>query len=130
MAKLKFPYTMHCPACKVGLKIKNAKMVGTIIKCPKCQKSIEIVTPDEDGYIPYTVEAPPEEEPEPEPTEEELEAKELEKIKAKRKKLWEKTRYVLGILWLVGLLAAVGGLVYYFVDFETLQIKSEQRGPQ
>lgn len=116
MPKLKFPYTMHCPSCKTGLKIKNPKLVGTMINCPKCKKKIPVVTPDEDGYIPYGVETAPEPEPDPEPTEDELEEIRLRKVKEKRKVLWGQIRYVLGIVWLLLLLAGAGVFVYYFVD--------------
>jgi hypothetical protein len=116
MAKLKFPYTMHCPSCKTGLKIKNPKLVGTMINCPKCKKRIPVVTPEEDGYIPYGVEAPPEPEREPEPTEDDLEERRLQKLKEKRKAMWVQVRYIAGIFWLLLLLAGAGIVVYYFVD--------------
>lgn len=64
MAKIKLPYTMYCSACKVGIKIKNEKSIGTFIHCPKCKRRIEVVTPEMDGNIPYgigdEVEAAPE----------------------------------------------------------------------
>ena len=55
MPAVKIPYTMYCPNCKTGLKIKDEKMIGRDIHCPKCEKRIQVVTPDEDGHVPYGV---------------------------------------------------------------------------
>lgn len=115
MTKIKFPYTMHCPSCKVGIKVKKKEQIGKSVNCPKCGKKFEIVTPEEDGNIPYGVEAAPEPEPEPEPTEEELEEKEMERRRIKRKQNIETTKYIMSILWLLLLLAGLAGAVYYFV---------------
>ena len=115
MAKIKLPYTMYCPKCKTPLKIKKAELIGKRIDCPKCKKKIDVVTPDEDGYIPYGVEDEPEPEPEPEPTEEELLELELEEKKKKKEILVKRGKYVFSILWLLILLGIVFGVVYYFV---------------
>lgn len=112
---IKFPYTMKCPKCSVGLKIKSADMIGKRIPCPKCKQKVEVVTPEEDGSIPYGVEAAPPPEKEPEPTEEELEAKEEQRRIAKRKKNWEQTKHILGILWLLALMGGFIGACYYFI---------------
>ena len=104
MAKIKFPYSMFCPGCKAKLKIGSPKLVGTRITCPKCKKRIDVVTPEEDGNVPYGVTALPPPEPEPEPTEEEIEAKEKELLQAKRERQWELTKYIASVLWLVLLL--------------------------
>lgn len=109
------PYTMHCPKCKTGIRIKRADLIGTRISCPKCTKKIDVVTPDEDGYIPYGVETAPPPEPEPEPTEEELLAMELEKKKKKRKEMMKKTSFAMTILFYLALLGGVGWLFWEFV---------------
>lgn len=108
------PYTMHCPKCKTGIRIKRPDLIGTRINCPKCTKKIEIVTAEEDGYIPYGVETAPEPEPEPEPTEEEIREAEQVKKKEKRKKNTQTTVYVLSILWYLVLL---GGICWAFWEF-------------
>lgn len=126
MAKIVFPYTMHCPRCKAPLKIKSAKLLGTRIFCPKCKKNIEVVTPEEDGAIPYGVEEMPPPEPEPEPTEEELEAKELEDRKKRRELLWSRTRYTLSVLWLSALLGGFLWLCYFFIYRDMERKKAEE----
>lgn len=107
--KIQFPYTMHCPKCKTGLKIKSPKLVGTRISCPKCKARIDVVTPEEDAVVSYGVEPPPEPEKEPEPTEEELLERELER---KRKRRMEILRQV--VFWgtVVMFLVVIGGLGY------------------
>lgn len=115
MAKIKFPYTMFCPACKTGLKIKSSKMIGTEINCPKCKKRIQIVTPEEDGSIPYEITDLPEPEPEPEPTEEEIEQKLAEVRKAKNKVLAKRAAHVLSILILAAMIGGIFYPLYYFI---------------
>lgn len=127
MAKLKLPYTMQCPRCKAPLKIRNEKLIGTRVPCPRCKKPIEIVSPDEDGSIPYGVEELPEPEPEPEPTEEELEKLELEKKKARRKALWANARHIASILFLSGLLAFFGWLCYKYILVEGYWREAEEK---
>jgi hypothetical protein len=114
-SKQKFPYTMHCPSCRVGIRIKNPDLVGRHINCPKCKKKIEVVTEDEDAFVSYGVGPPPEEEPEPEPTEEELEQAELDRRLRKRKETLVKVKYITSIVVLVALLAGIAGVFYYFV---------------
>lgn len=108
------PYTMHCPKCKTGIRIKRAELIGTRINCPKCQRKIDVVTEEEDGYIPYGVEVPPPPEPEPEPTEEELLEIELQKKREKRKKALKQTMFALNILMYLALL---GGVCWVFWEF-------------
>ena len=115
MTKLTFPYTMHCMHCKVGIKVKNKAMIGKMVNCPKCKKRIEIITPDEDGYIPYTMGEAPEPEPEPEPTDEELEELELKQQRARRDKTMATTKHVATIFWYLLLLGAVAGIFIKFV---------------
>ena len=69
------------PSCKTGLKIKKASLIGTRISCPKCKKKIDVVTPEEDGYISYGIEEAPEARAEPEPSEVEMEEIEFEEDK-------------------------------------------------
>lgn len=112
-AKQKFPYTMHCPGCKIGIKIKSPQLVGQRINCPKCKKRIDVVTEEEDGYVSYGVAAAPEPEPEPEPTEEELlEAERQEKLE-RRKVTIARTKYIISILWLLLLLGGIGYVFYW-----------------
>lgn len=118
--KLKFPYVMHCPSCKAGISIKKKEQIGQRIKCPKCQKAIIVVTPEEDGYIPYGVEDAPPPEPEPEPTEEEIEAKELEEQKKRKKQNIANAKHVASILWLLILLSGIGYLFYYILFIKGL----------
>lgn len=115
--KLTFPYMMHCPKCATKLKIKSPEMVGKSIHCPKCKKRIDVVTPEEDAHVAYGVEVHEahKEEEEPELTEEELEELEEKKLAEKRAQQWAKTKEILGILWLVLLLVALGWVVYEFV---------------
>lgn len=110
--KLTFPYTMHCPKCKVKIKVKSPEMIHKIISCPKCTKKIEVVTPEEDGYIPYGVTPLPPEAPEPEPTEEDLEAIEEEERKVRRAKNWELTKNIFHILFLLTLFGGASWLFY------------------
>jgi DNA-directed RNA polymerase subunit M/transcription elongation factor TFIIS len=130
--KIKFPYTMHCPKCKAPLKIKSANLVGTRIACPKCQKKIDIVTPDEDAYVAYGVESAPEPEPEPEPTEEEIEARLKEKKKKKQIEILRQIWFWLGVLFLMGLVGVGGYIVYTYaiVPFaeEDLSVPTEGKG--
>lgn len=114
-SKQKFPYTLHCPNCKVGIKIKSPNLIGTRINCPKCKKRVDVVPEEEDAYVSYGVSAPVEEPQEPEPTEEELEEIEEQKRLAKRKVTVARTKHVLSIVWLVVLLGGVAGIFYYFV---------------
>ena len=127
MAKLKFPYTMHCPRCKAPLKIKSEKLIGQRLPCPKCKKSIDVVTPDEDGSIPYVVEAMPEPEPDPEPTEEELEAKRLDQLKAKRKRQWQAAKHWASVFWLTAVLAGCSWLCYKYIYVEGYLKEAEDK---
>lgn len=117
MAKLKFPYTMHCPACKAGLKISNPKQVGTMINCPKCKKKIEVVTPDEDAHISYGVEETEEEDApkQKKPSKKEVEAKRLEAEKEKRAKIMGNVSHIFSILGTLAALVACIGVFYYFI---------------
>lgn len=108
------PYTMHCPKCKTGIRIKKPELIGTRINCPKCTKKIDVVTPEEDGYIAYGVEQAPPPEPEPEPTEEELLEMEMERKRKKRKELAKKGYFALTILFY---LAVLGGVCWAFWEF-------------
>jgi len=118
MSETTFPFTFHCPSCKVGVKIKSAKLIGKTISCPKCSKKFQVLTPDEDGHVPYGVEDAIEEMPEPEPTEDELEEDDRVKRKAKRKR-------TLGILWhatsIVILVGLLGGVVTVFMYREQIR---------
>lgn len=125
-AKLKFPYTMYCPRCKAALKIKSPNLVGQKIACPKCKKQIDVVTPDEDGAIPYGVQEMPEEEPPPEPTEEELEEKRLAELKVKRKAQFKIAASWSYTLFLVAMLAFFGWLCYKYIYIEGYLKKANQ----
>lgn len=127
MASSIVPYTMHCPKCKVGIKIKKESMIGTRITCPKCKKRIDVVTPDEDGYIPYGVDAAPVKEPDPEPTEEEIEERELQKLKERRKKQMEQAKHWGTVLFYLLLLVGIYFTFNYFV-IETM--RRERENPQ
>ena len=52
---LKFPYHMHCPKCKVKIKIAKPELVGQRMPCPSCKAKIDVVTPDEDAHVAYGV---------------------------------------------------------------------------
>lgn len=130
MTQLKFPYTMHCPSCKVGIKIKSAKSIGTIISCPKCKKRIEVVRPEDDGYIPYDVgPAPPPHVPKP-PTEEELEELEEKERKERHEVLMRRVKYGLGIVIILAQLSFMGYLWYKKVWVEGYQVRKEEKKPQ
>lgn len=127
--KLKFPYTMHCPKCRAGLKIKSPKMVGTMISCPKCKKRIEVVTPDDDPMINYGVEAAPEPEKPPEPTEEELLEKAVQEKRKKRKNV------LLGVWFWITVIVLIGGIIgtayviynYAWIPFQNEDFSSPQQ---
>ena len=112
--KLKFPYTMHCPKCKTGLKIKSPKLIGTRISCPKCKSRIDVVTPDEDGMNPYGVEEAPEPEPIPEPTEDELLEAENEKKRKKRIGILKQVQFWVTVLIMLALVFGGGYVVWNF----------------
>ena len=112
---LTFPYTMHCPACKKGLKVKNERMIGQLVPCPSCGKKITIVTPEEDGYVPYGVNynAPPPPAPAVDAREE------ADRIAARDKRHAEQTRRVtkevIGTLMIVFFLSGAIWLLYYMI---------------
>lgn len=128
--KIKFPYTMYCPKCKSSLKIKSPKLIGTRITCPKCQKRIDVVTPDEDAMIAYGVEAAPEPEKPPEPTEEEILAKELEKKRKKRTETLQQIWFWLTVLFLIGCVGGTGYVIYEFalVPFANEDLSMPEEG--
>lgn len=117
--KLKFPYTMYCPKCKSGLKIKSQNLVGTQINCPNCKKRIYVVTPEEDANINYGVEAAPEKEKAPEPTEEELLERELVVKKKKNAEMLKQAWFWTTVVFLVALLggASYGVFQYAIIPF-------------
>jgi hypothetical protein len=120
--KLKFPYTMYCPKCRSGLKIKSPKLVGTQINCPHCKKKIYVVTPDEDALVNYEVEAAPEKEKLPEPTEEEI----LERKKiAKKKKQIEVLKQVWFWANVVFLVVLLGGACYGIFTYAIIPFSNE-----
>ena len=129
MSDVKFPYTMYCQHCKTGLKIKSAKLVGTRIVCPKCKKRIDVITPDEDGYIPYGVEAAPPPEPEPEPTEEEIAEQEATERKEQREKTMAKVKYIGSIIWLLVLLGGILWAVWRFAIVPFSEQEGDGEGP-
>ena len=112
--KIKFPYTMHCPKCRTGLKIKSPKLIGTKINCPKCKKRIDVVTPEEDAMNPYGIEAPPEPEKLPEPTEEEIAQEELEKKRKKRMEILRQVWFWTVCLFILVLIGVLGWLIYEY----------------
>lgn len=117
VTKIKFPYTMHCPKCRTGLKIKSPNLVGTRINCPKCKSRIDVVTPEEDAVVSYGVEPPPEPEKEPEPTEEELLERELEKKRKRRREILQQVFFWTGIVLLLAFIGGLGYLLYaYAID--------------
>jgi hypothetical protein len=120
--KIKFPYTMHCPKCKAGLKIKSPDLIGQRISCPKCKKRIDVVTPEEDAHIAYGVEAAPEPEKTPEPTEEEIEQRKREKKKKKQMEILQQVWFWLGVLVL---LAMVSGGIYIIYNYAILPASQE-----
>jgi len=116
MAETTFPYTLHCPnsACRAKLKITKPEMVGKRMACPSCKKKLDVVTPDEDGYVAYGVGEVRVEKKTPEAEEEELEK--LEEIqeqerKAKRK---ENIKWTVSLIFYLGLL---GGTAWGFYEY-------------
>jgi hypothetical protein len=130
MQAVKFPYMMHCPKCKAKLKIKKPEMVGKRIPCPNCQKKIDVVTPDEDGLVPYGVTELPPPEPEPELTDEELDAIEEEERKQIRTKRMQTFKWWTSIVVLLSMLGGIGwGLwEYVFKNYEeNAAIRAKQK---
>ena len=116
MAKIKFPYVVKCPSCKAGIKVKSKEMIGKRIPCPKCEKKMDIYSPDEEGSIPYDITAPPPEKKKEAPTEEELELKEKERRKARNTVIKKRSFYVIEILLTLAFLVMVGFFLYRAVD--------------
>ncbi|QDU64243.1 hypothetical protein Pan216_51320 [Planctomycetes bacterium Pan216] len=121
MAKLTFPYTMYCPSCKAPLKIKSPKSIGKRIPCPRCDRKIDVVTPDEDGNIPYGVQAMSEdaaneeEERKKQERREERRQHRLEQEEKRKKARKAAIKHWSGVLWLLLLLSAGIGIFVYFV---------------
>ncbi|MGL4461374.1 MAG: hypothetical protein ACRDD1_09710 [Planctomycetia bacterium] len=113
--KIKFPYTLNCPQCLKGLRVKSEAMLGKRLSCPSCGKKVDIVPPDEDATVSYGVEAPPPPEKPHEPSEEEIEEKEEEERKKTREKTVARTMDVLSTLWYIVMVVAAFGIIYYFV---------------
>lgn len=116
MSELTFPYTMHCPnmECRAKLKITKPEMVGQRMTCPSCKKKINVVTPDEDGYVAYGVGAVQVEKKSAEAEEEELEkvAEILEQERRERRKA--NIKWTISVLFYFGLL---GGTAWGFYEF-------------
>jgi len=117
MAEITYPYTLHCHKCRAKLKITSPKMLGKRLPCPKCGIKVDIVTPDEDGWVPYEVEEAPEieREDDKELTDEELDAIEEKELKERKEKNWAMFKHVASIVILLGMLGGVGWGVYYYV---------------
>lgn len=130
MAKITFPYTMHCPKCKTPLKIKSPKLVGARINCPKCKARIDVVTPDEDAVVSYGVEPPPEPEREPEPTEEELLQLELERRRKKRMEILQHVLFWLSVLVLFAMVVGLGWLIYQYAVIPFMEGNYGQSEPE
>jgi len=116
MAELKFPYTMHCPnvECRAKLKITKPEMVGQRMTCPSCKKKINVLTPDEDGYIAYGIGEVQVEKKTPEAEEEELEKLEEILEKERRDKRKANIKWTIELLVLLGI---AGGTAWGFYEF-------------
>lgn len=130
MSKIKLPYTMYCTFCKVGIKIKNEKSIGTTIHCPKCKKRIEIVTPEMDGHIAYGVsealEARVDEGPSPE------QLIELE-IAAERQRKWvrsQRIKYAIELIVILGMLSFCGYIFYQKIYVEGYNERPPEKQPK
>lgn len=130
MSDIQFPYTMYCPGCKVGIKIKKPEMIGRRINCPKCEKKITIVTPEEDGNIPYTVAEAHQKEPEPEPTEDELEEKEQLRLKELKAKRLKTAKEVASTTLLVLILGGIIFIWYYFIYLRDQEKAEDEKKPK
>ena len=99
--------------CKTGLKIKSPAVVGTTIKCPKCKKRIEVVTPEEDGYIPYTV-GPVQAEKNQARSDQELADYAAAQEQLRREKRKALIKHIISILILLG---ALSFIAWIFIDW-------------
>jgi len=89
-------------------------MVGKRMACPSCKKKLDVVTPDEDGYVAYGVGDVRVEKKTQEAEDEELEKLEEIQEKERRAKRKENIRWTLSVLTILGML---GGTAYGFYKF-------------
>lgn len=117
MAETTFPYTLHCPnpECRAKLKITKPEMVGKRMACPSCKKKLDVVTPDEDGYVAYDIGEVRVEKKTAEAEEEELEKLEELQERERKEKRKENIKWTAGLIFYLGLLGATGWGFYEFV---------------
>lgn len=41
------PFTLQCPTCQSHIRVKNAKMIGQVANCPKCNSMVMITAPQQ-----------------------------------------------------------------------------------
>ena len=39
------PFSIHCPTCKVRLRVRHPSAIGRVLNCPKCQSMVEVQPP-------------------------------------------------------------------------------------
>jgi hypothetical protein len=118
MTQMVLPYTIKCPGCGVGVKIKDERAIGKQINCPKCSKKFEVPAPHEESSIPYTLITTGEKEEvekKKKTSREEIEARIREKEELQKKEKIAKIKHWVSVSWLVIVLLVMCWGLYYFV---------------